>query len=427
VLALAQPLEALAEQGAGSETAISVLDAAKLAINAGDLAAARDILNIALSRDPGSIEARFLLGELESRAGNFKAAIEHYRAILVDHPELVRVRLDLARALFELGDDEVASYHFQLALAAPDLPPEVITNVHRFLAEIHRRKRYAATIDIGIAPDSNESAAPNANDVTVFGLPFQLTQASQPHSGVGLSSTGSAEVFAPLTPDLRWRAGSSFYSIDYPAGQFDDSQIRLMTGPQLLDGRSQVSLLAVAAKRWYGNDPYSYGSGGRLEAGGPVTDRLRLDGYVEGLSVWYHAENFLNGFSIYGVLFSTYGLSSDSFIRLITGGGTDRTQSPFFSDHSVRLGAAYQQDFPFGITSYVEPDVVVYQYDATSDAFGKRRHDVLSTMRLAVHKRDFTLFGFSPVVSYTYFHDASDINLFSYVRNLFELGVTRDF
>jgi hypothetical protein len=71
--------------------------------------------------------------------------------------------------------------------------------------------------------------------------------------------------------------------------------------------------------------------------------------------------------------------------------------------------------------------VVVYQYDATSDAFGKRRHDVLSTVRLAVHKRDFAFLGFSPVVSYTYFHDASDISLFSYVRNLFELGVTRDF
>jgi hypothetical protein len=127
------------------------------------------------------------------------------------------------------------------------------------------------------------------------------------------------------------------------------------------------------------------------------------------------------------VLLTTYGLSSSSFIRLITGAGTDRTQSTFFSDHSVRLGAAYQQDFPFGITSYVEPDFVVTQYDATSDAFGRRRHDVLSTVRLSLNKRDFAFFGFSPVASYTYYHDASDIGIFGYVRNQFELGVTRDF
>jgi outer membrane protein len=424
LLALSQ---ALALRASGQTETISVLDAARIAITAGDLDAARDILRIALGRDPASIEARFLLGEVETRAGNFQAAVREYRAILVDHPGLVRVRLDLARALFALHDDEVAAYHFQFALAASDLPPEVIANVHRFLTEIMKRRRYAGTIDIGIAPDTNENVAPTASEVTLFGLPFQLTQASKPHSGVGLSASASGEVFAPLADDLRWRTGASFYSLDFPAGQFDDSQLRLAAGPQLFIGRSDISLLAVAAKRWYGNDPYSYGDGGRLEAGVPLTDRWRLDGYIEGLSVWYHTSTFLNGYSIYGVLFNTYSVSSSGFIRLITGAGTDRTQTPFFSDHSVRVGAAYQQDFPFGITSYLEPDVVVYQYDATSAAFGRRRHDVLSTLKLSLNKRDIALLGFSPVFSYTYYHNASDIGLFGYVRNQFELGVTRDF
>jgi outer membrane protein len=353
--------------------------------------------------------------------------VGHYRAILVDHPEFVRVRLDLARALFELHDDDVAYYHFELALAAPDLPPEVVENVHRFLTEIRRRKRYAGTIDVGVAPDTNENVAPAASEVTIFGLPFQLTQAARPQSGVGLSSSGSGEYFAPLAADVRWRAGASFYSLDYPKGQFDDTQIRLTTGPQFFVGDGDVSLLAVAAKRWYGNDPYSYGSGGRVAAGDRLSDRVRLDGYIEGLSVWYHADSFLNGFSVYGVLFTTYGLSSDSFIRLITGAGTDRTQSTFFSDHWVRLGVGYQRDFLFGITGYVEPDVLVAQYDAASAAFGPRRHDVLSTVRLSLNKRDFAFFGFSPLLSYTYYHNVSNIALFGYVRNQFELGVTRDF
>jgi tetratricopeptide (TPR) repeat protein len=281
---------ALAVRASAQNETISLLDAARVAVTAGDLDAARDILRIALSRDSSSTEARFLLGEVETRAGNFQAAVRQYRAILVDHPELVRVRLDLARALFELHDDEVAAYHFQLALAAPDLPPEVVANIHLFLTEISKRKRYSGTIDIGIAPDTNENVAPTASEVSLFGLPFELSQASKPHSGVGLSSSESGEVYAPLASDLRWRAGANSYSLDYPEGQFDDSQVKLTTGPQLLIGRSSVSLLAVGAKRWYGNDPYSYGSAGRpavrstIACASTATSRASPSGITPALS-----------------------------------------------------------------------------------------------------------------------------------------------
>src|SRR5690348_16470196 len=100
-----RPPETQSETQTQTQT-ISLLDAARLAITIGDIKTARDIQRIALARDPGSVDARFLMGEVESRAGNFAAAVAYYRQILVDHPELVRVRLDLARALFELHDDE---------------------------------------------------------------------------------------------------------------------------------------------------------------------------------------------------------------------------------------------------------------------------------------------------------------------------------
>ena len=423
-----EPLVPSETQPRTQTQAISLLDAARLAITVGDLKTARDILTIALEREPGSVDARFLMGEVESRAGNFQAAVAYYRQILVDHPELVRVRLDLARALFELKDDETATYHFQLALAAPDLPATVIDNVHAYLAAIRQRKRYAITLQVGLAPDSNLNAAPAASQVTLFGLPFTLTQASRPHSGVGLAVTSGGEYYAPIATDLRWRAGASSYAIEYPGNSaFNDAQLRLGMGPQWLVGRGDVSVLAVAAKRWFGNDPYNVGYGGRIEGGQPVTDRVRLEGYVEGLTLGYHSQTFLDGYSLYAVLFSTYGLTSSSFIRLITGVGTEQTQSAFFTNHSVRLGMAYQQDFPWGVTGYVEPNVVVAQYDEDNIAFGKRRHDVLSSVRLSLNKRDIALFGFSPVFSYTYSRDQSDIDFFSFVRHQFELGATRYF
>jgi hypothetical protein len=70
---------------------------------------------------------------------------------------------------------------------------------------------------------------------------------------------------------------------------------------------------------------------------------------------------------------------------------------------------------------------VVAQYDGNDVAFGKRRHDVLSSLRLSLNKRDIAWFGFSPIFSYTYSRDDSDIDFFGFVRHQFELGVTRYF
>ena len=91
------------------------------------------------------------------------------------------------------------------ALAAPDLPQAVIDNVHAYLEAIRQRKRYTGTLEFGVAPDTNLNAAPAANQVTLFGLPFTLTQASRPHSGVGLALFSGGEYFAPIAADWRWR------------------------------------------------------------------------------------------------------------------------------------------------------------------------------------------------------------------------------
>ena len=408
-------------------TSLSVTDAARLAISFGDLKAAEDILLIALRAEPSSTDALFLIGEVETRQGNYEKAIPYYRRILVDHPELVRVRLDLARALFEIRDDEAAEYHFRLALAAPDLPASVIDNVYRYLAAIRQRKRYVFVFEAGVAPDSNINAAPALNQVTLFGLPFTLSEPAKQKSGVGLVVSTNGEYLFPLAPDVRLRTGASLYRADYAGGQFDDMQLRTDVGPQFLFGRSDLSVLAIFAKRWFGNEPYNEGHGGRIEASRLVTDRLRIEGYIEGLDLSYHSQTFLDGFGVDGVLFSTYGLSSSSFVRLITGAGTQRTQSDAFSNFSLRLGVAYQRDFPYGITAYVEPDVTWSQYDAINPIFGVRRHDTLVSARLALNKRDIQLFGFSPLVSYTFSRNLSNIDFFGFTRNQFELGVTREF
>ncbi|HEY0525826.1 MAG TPA: surface lipoprotein assembly modifier [Stellaceae bacterium] len=413
---------------AGAETRqISVLDAAKLALAAGDLQAAQDILAIALKKDPDSTDAQFLTGELAGRRGDYAQAAEHYRRILVDHPDIVRVRLELARALYEIKDDDAAEYHFRLALAQPGIPEAVIDNVYRYLGAIRKRKKFVFFFDAGIAPDTNVNAAPAKRDVTLFGLPFQLNQDAKQKSGVGVVVSGNGDYLAPIRDDLRFRTGGSFYRAEYAGGKFDDMQVRAHAGPQFLWERSDLSVLGVFAKRWYGNDPYSEGVGGRIEGSHALTDRLRLEGYVEGLSLTYHSQDFLNGYTVQGDLYTTYGLSSSSFIRLITGAGKERTVSAPFSDYQLRVGAGYLQNLPWGITTYVQPLAQWSEYEQAAAAFGGRREDTSVQVQFSVYKRDIQLFGFSPVFSYTFTHNASNVDIYSFTRHQFRIGLTREF
>ena len=68
--------------------------------------------------------------ELAGQAGRnvdrrelYDKAIEAFRAILVNRPELTRVRLELARVFFLKGQDGLAKRHFEVVLAGVVPPP----------------------------------------------------------------------------------------------------------------------------------------------------------------------------------------------------------------------------------------------------------------------------------------------------------------
>ena len=61
--------------------------------------------------------------------------------MLIDRPGVVRVRLELARALFLKGENDLSRRHFEHVLAG-NPPAPVLANVRRFLAEIRARRRW---------------------------------------------------------------------------------------------------------------------------------------------------------------------------------------------------------------------------------------------------------------------------------------------
>ena len=214
----------------------------------------------------------------EARQELYDRAIAAFRLILVNHPELTRVRLELARTFFLNGQDGLARRHFELVLAG-GVPPLVAANIRRFMNAMQSRKRWAGYFGAAFAPDSNLNAASESEIIyidTVFGrLPFRREGDFGARSGLGVSVWGGGEYQHPLSERLRLRVGADVAQREYSGSDFDQLFLAAHTGPRWLASPiTEISLLATAQRQWLGGEPYADETGVRLELDRRLTPRL---------------------------------------------------------------------------------------------------------------------------------------------------------
>ena len=88
------------------------------------------------------------------------------RTLLIGRPELVRIRLELARAFFLKGEDTLARRHFEQVLAGRP-PAGVALNVNRFRMQIRARKRWSVGAGAALVPDSNLSTGSDEKTILI--------------------------------------------------------------------------------------------------------------------------------------------------------------------------------------------------------------------------------------------------------------------
>ena len=99
-------------------------------------------------------------------------AIATLHKLLVNHPKLERVRLELARAFFYKKEDSLSRKHFERVLAG-NPPPPVAENIQRFLNEIRARKRWSVYLGSTLKPSTNIGRNSETEIINIFGLPFR--------------------------------------------------------------------------------------------------------------------------------------------------------------------------------------------------------------------------------------------------------------
>ena len=188
----------------------------------------------------------------DEREALLDEAIAALHTMLIDRPDLVRVRLELARAFFLKGEDSLARGHFERVLAGKP-PAPVVANVQRFLAEIRARRRWTMYLGAAMSPDSNIGGGSDERIIYINDLPFRRDAEELTTSGIGVSVWTGGEYQYPLGDRLRLRLGGDLSRQDYGGSKFDQTSVSVHAGPRwLVDRDTEVSLVGTARRRWTG-------------------------------------------------------------------------------------------------------------------------------------------------------------------------------
>ena len=403
-----------------------VIEVAKRLILAGQTDPAHRLLLDITATAPDPTEVQFLLASIAVAEQRYDDAIDIYRDILTDRPGLTRVRLELARTLFLNEEDEAAEHHFRLVLATEDKGP-VAANIRKFLDRIWDRRTFRYAFSLAAAPDTNINVAPEDERVDLFGLPFTLDDDARKTSGVGVVASGGVEYLPRLSKRTKLQTNLFLRHSQYKGDTFDDTFISLNAGPAFHWSRTTLTIQATGYYRWFGHDPYNRSAGVRATLRHDISRRWRMDTTLAFEHVNYFKNNSYDGPTYSLIAAATYGLTSRSYLRSFVAMRFEDTRAYTLRNWEARLGVGYYQELPWGIITYVQPEVTWNPYKGVQAAFGRERTDWQYRIGVSLIKRDLEWLGFAPELRYTYIKNNSTIDFYDYDRHRVELGVTREF
>ena len=371
----------------------------------------------------------------DARQKLYDRAIAAFRLILINRPELIRVRLELARAFFLNGQDGLARRHFELVLAG-GVPPAVAANIRSFMNVMQARKRWTGYFGAAFAPDSNLNAASESEIIyidTEFGrLPFQRDGDFGARSGLGVSVWGGGEYQHPLSQRLRLRVGADVAQREYSGSDFDQIFLAAHAGPRWLASPiTEISLLATAQRQWLGGEPYVDETGVRLELDRRLTARLWARGTAAYRERDHQQRDFLDGPQVGFTATVAWTPAPVLRVHATVGYERDHAASEHWRNLSQwgRVGTSLA--LPLGFTLGTSAQMRRTYYHGSGRVHltlnGRKRFDRTRTFTVSVLNRAFTLYGFSPQLALIHEARLTNAQAQDYDRNRAELRFVRQF
>ena len=366
----------------------------------------------------------------EERNALLDEAIAAFRAILIDHPRLVRVRLELARAFFLKREDDLSRDHFERVLAGKP-HPAIAANIRRFLDTIWARRRWSGYLNVTIAPDSNINAASDERIIYIYDLPFRRSTDAGASSGMGTIISGGTEYQYPLGEQLRLRAGADVAHREYAGKDFDQTYLSAHFGPRWqANADTEINLLGSAHHRWTAGEPQNRELGVRFEIEHRVNRQFTVRGRMSWHQRTYRQNALLNGPASDLSLGAAWLLKSTVRLDATVGYRHERPKSVVWRNSGQWAQLGISVALPYGFTLGAGGELHWTKFQGQWFPYtptGARREDRTRIIRASVFNRAFTLYGFSPQLVLVNELRDSNAQLYGYKRNRAELGFVRQF
>ena len=347
--------------------------------------------------------------------------------MLARNPNLPRVRLDLAFAYFQAGEDRRAAYHFRLAMGDTEMPPIVRARALALLDRIRRRKSWSVTGSLALAPDTNINAATSARQVALFGLPARLSDDARQTSGVGLSANILGGYEGRISEALRFRTAAGLRTRTYETTQFNEQLVSLRAGPRFLFTKFDLRPELTTQVRLLGNDTYSRTVGFDLSGNWLIAPTWRLSATLGGEAISY--ESFLGDGHLYSAqLGLVHALGKATLLQADTAFRREILERDAYSWREYILGVSATRELPWGFVLAAGPSYRWRKYGAPLQIFGPNaRQDQTLAGWLKISNRYVDLFGFMPEITIRHERRDSNLDLYDYRRTAGEFGIVASF
>ncbi len=382
----------------------------------------------ALTADPdGDVraEARFRLGMLRAADRDWAGAAAAFRALLAERPDAPRVRLELARVLAEQGDDAGARRQIRQAQAG-GLPDDVARTVDRFQTALRARRRLGASIEAGIAPDSNINRANRDATIAVGPAVVTLDRDAQARSGVGATVAAQGFWRPRLAVDLDALATVSVNADLYKADRFNDVAVTGMVGPELTRGRTRYRVQAIAGRRWFGGRGYSRTLGAGATLLRPIGRRAQLQVDLSALDVDYAVNDAQDGRLFSAQLRYDRALTSRLSMRISLLGQRQDAAAPAFATWTGGGQVLLSRDLgPLAL--YASAGWYRTEGDAAFLFPPVARDDDLVTLEGGIVFRRLAVGGLAPVLRIQRTLNNSPVFFYDFAQTRVTMALTREF
>ena len=190
-----------------------------------DVEARRESLLKQMIARPNDLDLAFEYATLSSQVGDYEGAISTLERMLIYAPNTPRLQLELGVLYYRIGANEVARSYFAQALANPNVPPEIVSQIKLYLEQLALTADpppFSATIFSAIRWESNANAGPGTQSVTLNGINFTIDEASVGKAGWSALNIGTLHYNWNLQQGDRIELDALAYSTAYFDNQLQD-------------------------------------------------------------------------------------------------------------------------------------------------------------------------------------------------------------